>query len=159
MDEILAAVIATIGASALTALGSYVKWIYPRRKSEEAAERVRLEVWNGREAIPGAAPEIVAMPLRVEGVEKGLVQVRDAVDALTERQNAANGTASRIERKVDDLIAKGIVTKADLLETAQELAARTLAQQTTLIAAIQEAAEASTTNTATIIERMDASGD
>jgi hypothetical protein len=157
VNVVLAAVATALVSVAATGFFSWVKWILPRRKAEEQAERDRMVVWYGDPGIPGARQAVVAMPLRVEGVETGLVQVRDTVDILrgdvgqlVDRVNEANGTAKRTEGKVDDLIASGIVTKQDLLETAKNLAQTTRDHQTEILdtvkAEVASAGEVSNAN-------------
>ena len=83
------------------------------------------------------------------GFVKVLLGHTKSIDDLTERQNAANGTALRTEQKVDNLIAAGVVTKLDLEAAARKIADETKVRQDEVIETVKtEVAAVSEVSTA-----------
>ena len=135
--------------SAVTGAVSYVKWILPRRKEKEARDH-QLELgWFGRPGVPGVSDDVIAMPLRVDGVEKGLVQVRDSVDgmainvdSLASTVKESNGFVKEVRGMVASILHR---TPGVTLEEASQLVTEsdkaTAAGQAGIIDAIAEHGE------------------
>lgn len=114
-DVVWEGILVAVATSGITGTVSYVKWIAPRRKEKEEKER-QLEIgWFGRPGTP-IEPEIIAMPLRVDGMEKGLRQLDDTVHGLKGIVEESNGNSKRTMEIVEELQARvPAVTKAEVV--------------------------------------------
>lgn len=144
-DIIWEGIIVAAFTSALTGAFSFFKWIQPRRKLKEEKER-QLEVgWFGRAGIPGVSQDVIAMPLRMDGVERGLTQVRDSVDTMS-------GTMDKLETAVTE--SNGFVKEVKTMVTglSARLPGATAAE---VNSAFEAAAKTSTDNAGRILTALD----
>ena len=106
--------------SAGTVLAVVVTWYLgvslPRKKENQAKEQKVLDdtaLINGVRGIPGVVHEVLPAALRIQALEEGfaaasaeLAGLATQVQGLAEFQRQANGTASRIEGMLNQLLAK-----------------------------------------------------